>query len=804
MTRDTLRPADGSHNNSPELDILAGLWEEARFARLPWDAPEELRELVEEIDNPRKVYAVHKASRRHNFQLLVQKYIFQLREGCGNENCTTPTCFSCRRRLAGRAPIRRYNTTSARILAIYLASQDNLENGLCPGLRLPKAPPAALNSLRFSPAPKPYHIKGPNVAGDTSSLKNTGAGKGHRTPNNDSGKDKERPKSPAQHAEKAEPAFTVLERPNRADYRSFAANVFGTVAVKMVEWLTPAAMEEMSRIAKAYETSEPTIPKDRQVGAPKASKNESPGQQSSAGQVLPPGTIKDARPKELETKSDGKQNEDSEKTAVKEVKPASEHPSQQGHRPNGHRRNSSARVRAPGSGPKPKRKLSIDHFTTDTRPNGSADKGLRGLKAAGSTLTRPISQLSSAGYFDHVSLEKMPPKSADLRPKTGIRGQLDASKSTESNHQLKVAFDSGAPGVQGERRAGDVESDSEDDHILPQTLSRLDPRVVDFMCDVIQEDGTAEGHVLEPRAVTKFHKGYADQSKALERKLEPKRARSPNMKLEWKLFVEQSLFHVLSDPHQAIRSFTTNGQLYDSETLWYCMLRMTRVAPSLVFHSLWMAAASLFAPPKALQSLRSRTTKLFPKSEKALSNEEAGRLLSICLHALVAAAPLVNDDRQLYDMSRIRAHGLIFAGSGSPAAQPTNLCLQYEDAFSDELALRLAKRVLAAIPTRRYYDELKRSNIADDDAKEHDVLNPLFSQLDYLNEDPLYIINFPFFDRTIHETRVPILLLDWARAVMIKEWDGNPEVPGDGPFGGALALVDAMRMLPRPLFLMLR
>ncbi|KAK3401995.1 hypothetical protein B0T20DRAFT_127882 [Sordaria brevicollis] len=791
MTRDTLRPADGSHNNSLELDVLAGLWEEARFARLPWDAPEELRELVEEIENPRRVYAVHKASRRHNFQLLVQKYIYQLREGCGNEHCTTSTCFSCRRRLAGRAPIRRYNTTSARTLAIYLASQDNPENGLCPGLRLPKAPPAALNSLRFSPTQKSYPTKGSSVAGDTSSVKNTGGGKGSRTPDN--GKDKERPTSPTtQHTEKAGPGFTVIERPTSKDYRSFAANVFETVAVKMMEWLTPAAMEEMSRLAKAYEASGPPIPKDRQSESPKVLKSEPSSQQSSAEQALPPATVINDKPMDLETRRDEKQNNDNGKPDVKEVKPASEQPSQQAHRPNSHRRNSSARVRTPGSGSKPKRKLSIDHFSTDTRPNGTADKGLRGLKAAGSTLTRPISQLSSAGYFDHVSLEKMPPKTADLRPKASMRGHIDGSKSSEASHQVKVASESGAPGVQEERRAEDVESDSEDDHILPQTLSRLDPRVVDFICDVIQEDGMAENHVLEPQTVTKFHKGYADESKELERKVEPKSVRSPNMKLEWKLFVEQSLFHVLSDPHQAIRSFTTKGQLYDSETLWYCMLRMTRIAPTLVFHSLWMAAAGLFAPPKTLQSLRSRTTKLFPKSEKALSNEEAGRLLSICLHALVAAAPLVRDDTPLYDMSRIRAHGLIFAGSGSPAEQPTELCLQYEDAFSDDLALRLAKRVLAAIPTRRYFDELKRSNSADDDAKEHDVLTPLFSQLDYLNEDALYILNFPFLERTIHETRVPILLLDWARAVMIKEWDGNPEVPGDGPFGGALALIDAM------------
>ena len=59
-----------------ETDLLAGLWEEAPFARLPLDAPVELRDLVEDVDNPKKVYAVHRAARRHNFQHLVHKYVY--------------------------------------------------------------------------------------------------------------------------------------------------------------------------------------------------------------------------------------------------------------------------------------------------------------------------------------------------------------------------------------------------------------------------------------------------------------------------------------------------------------------------------------------------------------------------------------------------------------------------------------------------------------------------------------------------------------------------------------------------------
>ena len=76
MTRDSTRSVDGGHDHrDAEVDLLAGLWEEAPFARLPWDAPTELKELIEDIENPKRVYAVHRASRRHNFQLLLEKCV---------------------------------------------------------------------------------------------------------------------------------------------------------------------------------------------------------------------------------------------------------------------------------------------------------------------------------------------------------------------------------------------------------------------------------------------------------------------------------------------------------------------------------------------------------------------------------------------------------------------------------------------------------------------------------------------------------------------------------------------------------
>ncbi|KAG7286077.1 hypothetical protein NEMBOFW57_008380 [Staphylotrichum longicolle] len=787
MTRDAMRPASaGNHGNkhTDDLDLLAGLWEEARFARLPWDAPSELRDLVDDIDNPKRVYTVHKASRRHNFQQLVQKYIVQLREGCGAEHCTTSTCFTCRKRIVGRAPIRRYNTTSARTLAVYLASQDNPESGLCPNLRLPKTPPAAINSLV-----------------------NTG-----------NGDKKDRPKTGSPRARSdtekrpGQPGFTIVEEPSSKDHRSFAANVFGTVAFKMLEWLTPAALEDMSRRTRDFRGE--LEPEDGGVASTPKVENGAindkpmPLQESP----LPP------------TRPNGNAVNERESLGYGEVErePRTPKDDQQQHEPlpcprtTAPRRNSNAKVRTT-SGQKPKRQLSIDPYTQDASAeepyaailrspratSGSVDKGARVPKTAGSSLSRPISQLSSAGFFDDVTLEKMPPpKPLDLKSRTS-RAQLDGVKTGEARSPKAPST---ASGVSSDKSCSDgsvgvpgQDSESEEECLLPQAFSRLDAELVDFVCDVIQEDGTAEKHMFEPQSVNRFHNRHAGHGRPVRRKRKPAAGYPTNLRLEWKLFVEQTLFYVLSDPQLALRSFTTKGQLYDSQTLWYCMLRMTRVAPSLVFHSLWMAAASLFAPPKRLQTLRSPTTKVFPMSESSLSNLEAGRLMSICLHALIAAAPLVTDSRQLYDMSRIRSHGLSLAGSGAVARQPTELCLQYEDAFTDDLAMRLARRLFAAITTRRRFDALSESNIGPDEHSEQDVLAPLFSQLDFLNMDAVYVLDFSFPDRALHETRVPVLLLDWARAVMLNDWEGAPEVPGDGPFGGALALIEAMCKLTNTL-----
>lgn len=55
------------------METVAALWEEVPFPRLPPDAPRELRELLVNIENPRKVYTIHRASRRHHLHVLIER-----------------------------------------------------------------------------------------------------------------------------------------------------------------------------------------------------------------------------------------------------------------------------------------------------------------------------------------------------------------------------------------------------------------------------------------------------------------------------------------------------------------------------------------------------------------------------------------------------------------------------------------------------------------------------------------------------------------------------------------------------------
>ncbi|KAH7151679.1 hypothetical protein B0J13DRAFT_438107 [Dactylonectria estremocensis] len=797
MTPKTTRAPGTPLEASCDLDLLAGLWQEAPFARLPPDAPAELDAYVQDIENPGRVYAIHRASRRHDFQLLVERYIAQLRIGCGQHNCTTPTCFTCRRRLAGRAPIRRYNPTSARTLAVYLASQDNPEDGLCPNLRKQKELPAAPNNLIFSARPSPpSHPDLKKTSFKSSSVR-------QRDSSSPDQRQRHQPSQQKQDRKVPEPSTTpdskdegpnsprVVEGSTSKDHRSFAANLFGTVAFKMLEWLTPGGIEAMSQQMSEIHSKDSSGMASQSVGA-KTLTNEPSQSHSSPGSRTQHDAQSSAREADAKLKRAPGHTEGSlEDTTQPETSNATKAKS---------RRCSLPKTRTPSTS-KPRRAASLDPFppsagTDDTKStilsprfNGFHEKPTR-TKPSSTVTGRGIPEMPvKPGFFENVPPPTPQPvqklKLVAIPPEDPWEKNIPEKPTATQPRQVPA----GPPPL--EKRKSEIPA-SWLHNALPQALSRLDVETIDFMCNVLLEDGTCENQLIVPSELGGLCPKPLNSSK-------PMRRRTSNVtrssKKEWKEFTQQTIFNVLGDPQATIESFSRDGKPFDSQTLWYCLHRLSRVAPSLVFHSLWVAAGSLFVPPTGLEMSRPAKPKSkdTQRSQTRLSDAEAGQLMSICMHALVAAAPVVPDSRTLYEMSRIRSNGLTLAGGISVARQPASRCLDYDDAFSNEIAIRLARRLFCAITARRCFAEMAgRGSSSGTHGTGTDVLRPLVHQLDFLSSGSAPVLEFAHSERLLHETRVPTVLLDWARTVLLNEWDGRPDFSMDGPFGGALSFIETM------------
>ncbi|QPH10946.1 hypothetical protein C2857_002474 [Epichloe festucae Fl1] len=810
-------PEDDSHDSLQHtLDLVAGLWQEAPFARLPDDAPPELYEYVQDLENPRRVYAVHRASRRHDFQLLVDRYIYQLRVGCGCPYCVTPTCFTCRKRLVGKAPIRRYSPTSARTLAVFLASQNHPDRGLCPYLRRSNDPPSAANNLIFSaqlPRTQPLtEPSSPKSAGSSGIRKNSVSFENkstHTSPtrrcqvssvdSSGTSRDEEvharrdaEPGTREHHrsrrcktdAKAPPPQVKIAEKPACRDYRSFAATTFGTVAFKMLEWLTPQGLQAISDQYSDAGNSDRLATSDRD------------------GKVEISGVVGDfgSTPKKPEPSRRRSSSKSSQPTPTPEPEQSAQQV-QETLRPDEQlvtrdstrrKRNSKSSVKS-STAPKPQRRSSLEAVTpsstTDiSRPskanNFRGEKKPRAAKLSNGIISRAVPGIPlKPAFFENVPCLS-PPLVDEVDP-LSLGSENHPNQSTmpmPRNRKMKPSRDDPAKSI-SESCSPWV------DYPLPQALSILNVELIEFICDTFQEDRSNEIGFFGPLTMTEKHPKPQSSAKRLVRKPKSENAATAIPRSQWKAFNEQTLFNVMSDPHALVRSFTKDGKLFDSQTLWYCMLRMTRAVPSLVFHSLWLAAKSLFVPPKSLKSGRLPSMKLFGRGP-GLSNFEAGCVVSICLHALVAAAPCAPDSKTLYEMSRVRSGGSVLASQGGAARQPPAMCLEYDDVFSNDLALRLARRVFCAVTALECFADIANSDASIGEALgETDILSLLLNQLDLIGCGPARILTFSQTERLLHETRVPTLLLDWARAVLLQEWNGRPEYSNNGPFHGAMSLI---------------
>jgi hypothetical protein len=204
------------------------------------------------------------------------RYTHQLMFGCEAKVCHTPTCFTCRKSLAGKAGLRRYTPTSARALAIYLASQENPEKALCRNPPAPHSPEDIYKPTRSRSSTKKHDGKTQGIPPATSSKNHTSRGANgqshgseEKLRGNQDKKDKRRSRNirinvtrqeSASESEsdldarsagsglykEKDPRLNLLREPSKTDHKSFVQNVCNTVAFRMLDWLTPQSLESMT------------------------------------------------------------------------------------------------------------------------------------------------------------------------------------------------------------------------------------------------------------------------------------------------------------------------------------------------------------------------------------------------------------------------------------------------------------------------------------------------------------------------------------------------------------------------------
>lgn len=750
--------------------------------------------------------------------------------------------------------MRPYNASSARTLACYLASQDNPEKGLCQYMSVPQSKAPTHTRLRVSSKSSLSADGAKNVQWSGRSSKTT-----TQVFNNDVNSVQTSPTGfegtlpgarhviPSiirQESSKAEEntdlehvrsVVRVLKEPVKTDHKSFIQNLFGTVAFRMLEWLTPKNLESMiSPDAHIRDMSQ------RESGSKldESSKSKSHAAPST-GHSSNNETLPGLEPPGKESKRASQQNSSHESVLDSVARSPCNLDGHMGECDSC--KDEATTTQNPGSAIKGRR-CSRDIIDAATQPpstkhmNGSVLHDIPDRSALELGLPRSAHTNSQT---EDPELQKSGDNQMDTPIKKGRRRPSSLSTSRPpisyeesfSNHggsqspipqsAKRASIGKTLPSVRSsdEEQAGGAERVSvrlqqqkqnpstlqsllaKGPKASPQSLSVLPLEVIDFIDSLLQENGARDPNAsFTPSPYPKAGLRRArktETSDKIETGGQILTRPVPVMTPMWTSFIDQSLFYVFSSPKALLQSFSGGGQsLVDTQTLWYYMMRLIRARSSLVFDSLWIAAADLYIPPRELWPIYDWAKK--PRIHEAggsidYTSDEAARLMSICLHALIAAVPYTADAGELLAMSGMRSYGVSLQHRGF-SSELVNLYLAIDDVFSDELTLRLARRVFAAIPARRQYQDLLKLNENGSIVRFSipDILDLVLAPLNFLDIEVPPILDFAQEDRALHEKRAPILMIDWARTVMLQDWTGRAEVSADGAFGGALAMISAI------------
>lgn len=871
MTRETHHVVD---NHEDQGEVFSALWAAApSFPHLPADAPEEFKRLTVNVEDPKRVYSIHHASRRHGFQILIEKYgnlhassalsankalryIIQLRHGCQDPHCTIPTCFTCRRRLAGTAPLRRYNATSARTLACFLAGQDNPEKGLCGYVRGSSSKAAshgrsheASKNTNSSNGTKDIHkgVKNPKPPGSGSGS-GSGMTIGHPLPVGAETKpstarpviskitkvDSEIANEDAD-TEHIHSIVRALEEPTKKDHRSFVQNLFGTVAFRMLEWMTPGSLEGMiSSNSQNYHSSmlengvkvDGTGSNDCTPSLQLAHSNNQkiPAELENLNMASKP--VTEAEPR-IESSQDSvaQPRLDSNELVSECDPPTNGNISKPNSSTNSRRRSHSRGLADPIPSPMPRIRHMNSSTTQDikesmTKPGHHAGLVLQsddpcfqksvspdsqGILAAKKTRKRLPSLTKSKGFKNPEDDFSNNSSSQPPAPSTTTQAPSVTSTSSYTNDTVKQAESGEALTDRAQKPPQPQMSGKASPPIgvevehLPQSLAVIPIELVPLFVDIFHESKRLFMLAQLPPYIEERLR-RTQMAGDLYNKTLLGRVSWAASGPQWQAFLQQSLFYVLSSPKALLKSFSHDGSnLMDSYTVWNSIRPLIWTDLPLAFNSLWIAAADLYIPPRELWPIYEwpKRFRICETNENVdYTTDEAAHLISIYLHALIANSVSPNTSYDQFEaIPRYRSHGRSVV-NGRQSSDAIEVSLDSNDVISDELALRLARRVFAAIPARRQFQEILRLNSENPGkSSSSDVLDIVLAHFNFsdwaLQPSPPNQ-NDSAIDRDMYERRLPVLLIEWARTIMLQDWTGQAEVAADGSFGGALSMMSAI------------
>lgn len=740
--------------------------------------------------------------------LCKSRFHRQILYGCKNANCQTPTCLSYQKRISKR-PFRGFTVLSARILAMFLASQDDFEESLCPHeSRTLSEVPDEKSKRRMSNEPKSSRTapsstmslrSAPTKITPEPELTSFITRKGSANPKSQNGHiylDKVRVGKELVDLDAEKTVKKKDQLRTGKDTRSFTQNLFDTSGMRMLEeginpvvllrwvpWFDKAKINPFTKaIIRGNEhTVEEIVIRYKSLHNPDRIELDVPVNMDGGKPAESASLTESVFGKQSEMKYEGH-----DKTLPNVENPMVKPTDSKATSNNSKDSDSSLRERDVHI------KQQNDVKTTDnlTSPAANPTPEVRA----------PIEGSSSFTTIESLSMN-LPKHTIDNEPATNLTSQNRTSLNA------------------------------------PQTLRIF----------------TLENIRALVASVTKVHPKLLGENRFLRllgRTPIPSRRTAfahcvPTLRERDIAFGTQSIVSILSSTDALLKSFLAraeNGFSLCSRSVGFSeivhafrLLRDIDQHPSSIFPSLWISVGKIHISTNMLsRSTFIRTSKsskpdLFladgsfeqeSVSEGILNDSEAAHVVKIALASLVASIPEKTPETW-YRFRTFRAMGGIERRSKSQNGNKefVESLLGLMDSFEDEMALSLVIRLVRAVTARRCMSKMSKCQETgtkeneESKIRDNDFMDVIIREI--LTDDSVGSFSAPLTNPELPKRRFPltriekeeklqevrdgrhlniVVIAEWLRSVISREWDGKAEVSRWGAVGSALEFLSSIRV----------